>query len=112
MTVTYQTIINESSSGIYAGGDTGVTSVSYFTNDAYKDAFMVFDKDTLYCQMHHFERTYKLNPGVVVSFIFDNYKNQSTPGYFVFNDQIFGNGPVRINFDKEYMSKIPKLKNI
>ncbi|PCJ64356.1 MAG: hypothetical protein COA58_13460 [Bacteroidetes bacterium] len=66
-------------------------------------------KDTMRCQIHHYERTYKVQPFVQVLFNIKSNK-ENLPENVVFYDDIFNEGK-KIEFKnfKEYYSNLPKL---
>ncbi|MFT6111453.1 MAG: hypothetical protein ACJAXV_000222 [Bacteroidia bacterium] len=69
----------------------------------------VNETDTMLCQFHHYERTYKVQPFVQVLFSL-NGDMQTMPDKVIFDDIIF-NGGKRIEFTEiiKYLNQLPKL---
>jgi hypothetical protein len=67
--------------------------------------------DTIRCQFHHYERTYKVQPFVQILFSLNPMKSAEIPEKVVFQDIIFNNGLI-IEFKdfKTYYNQLPKLK--
>lgn len=84
--------------------------VKYFSFDMQNDLQLVDGKDTLCCQHHIFERTYGLTPHLTFSEGFSAINNDNEEKIFIFNDRMFGNGPIKIKFEKRLISSIPVIK--
>jgi hypothetical protein len=66
--------------------------------------------DTSYCQFHHFERTYNVQPFVQVLFNIPN-SNGKDFDQLLFQDLIFNDGEIVVFPDfKNYKNHLPKLK--
>lgn len=73
----------------------------YLSFDLAKDVEVEYDGKTVPCLLHHYERNYGLKPSIDVLFQFPALKEIKEDPVFVYRDQQFGEGLIKIEFDKE-----------
>lgn len=73
----------------------------YLSFDLMKDVSMEYDDKEAPCVFHHYERNYGLKPSIDVLFQFPAIKDPKEDPVFVYRDQQFGEGLIKISFDKE-----------
>jgi hypothetical protein len=73
----------------------------YLSFDLAKDVSVEYDGKAVACVFHHYERNYGLKPSVDVFFQFPALKDPKENPVFVYRDQQFGEGLIKIEFDKE-----------
>lgn len=84
--------------------------VAYYTSFAQQDFKLIQGKDTLSCNMYHFERTYGIQPFHTVILGFLNIDEDFEYGRtLLYNDRILGLKPLEIEIASEYLRKIPNL---
>jgi hypothetical protein len=86
--------------------------IEYFSFKMQDDIKLVDGKDTLSCELFHFERTYDIAPYLTFNVAFKNTNNKTGGKTFSFDDMIFKNGKINITFDKTIFTNIPKIKTI
>lgn len=77
--------------------DQNINSTKYFTNDMKNDLVLILEKDTIACQLFHFERTFGITPylSFQIGFPYNKeWKNKSH--HIVFNDNFFNNGEIHL----------------
>jgi hypothetical protein len=84
--------------------------ISYYSGLVEKDIMLIDGKDTLECLFCHFERNYGLTPFIHLNLAFKDINGSVCSKTLVFNDVVFGNGPVMIKISSESLKKIPALK--
>ena len=76
-----------------------------------KDVYVLSGKDSLTCRLHQFTPHYGLSPKADIIFAFDEpdslKKNNHT---LVIEDQLFGLGILRFEFEAEHLQEIPTLQ--
>ncbi|MEY4573766.1 MAG: hypothetical protein RLZ10_3072 [Bacteroidota bacterium] len=86
--------------------------VNYYAFGMQRDIKLVVDgKDSISCDLYHFERAYDVVPFVKIVIGFkkvDTYKEKT----LVFNDNVFGAGDIKLRFTKKELRNVPKLKTI
>lgn len=87
--------------------------IEYFSFYVCDDIRLIDGNDTLRSVICHFERTYGLVPYVNLSLAFevDNSK-EIRDKILIYNDQLFGIGPVKIRIKSSDINSIPTLKII
>jgi hypothetical protein len=73
----------------------------YLSFDLMNDVSFEYDGKELPCLFHHYERNYGLKPSVDILFQFPVIKDPHEDPVFVYRDQQFGEGLIKIAFDKE-----------
>jgi hypothetical protein len=73
----------------------------YLSFDLAKDVAVEYDGKAVSCVFHHYERNYGLKPSIDVFFQFPAIKEPKENPVFVYRDQQFGEGLIKIEFDKE-----------
>lgn len=73
----------------------------YLSFDLLKDVYMEYDGKEIPCVFHHYERNYGLKPSIDILFQFPALKEPKEDPVFVYRDQQFGEGLIKISFDKE-----------
>lgn len=86
--------------------------VRYCASNLNNDLFIINDKDTLKCPIHHYERSYGLSSDAKILFGFPdlNLKSESDVKV-IFFDKIFDTGKKIFVFKYDKISRIPDLKN-
>lgn len=84
--------------------------VSYLSFQIQQDIYLKQNGKTYPCVLHHFERSYDLAPYVICSFAFKREDLEYQDVTFVFDDQHFGLGPVKLSFDLSVLNRQPNLK--
>jgi len=87
--------------------------VNYFSFAMQKDIVLVDGKDTIPCELYHFERAYDVMPSGTFLLGFGK-KNEtlSSSKTLVLYDRVFGKGTIKLTIDKERIKNTPKLKTI
>lgn len=73
----------------------------YLSFDLAKDVAVEYDGKAVPCVFHHYERNYGLKPSIDILFQFPALKNPKENPVFIYRDQQFGEGLIKIEFDKE-----------
>lgn len=73
----------------------------YLSFDLAKDVEIEYDGKQLPCSFHHYERNYGLKPSIDVFFQFPAIRDLKENPVFIYRDQQFGEGLVKIEFAKE-----------
>jgi len=73
----------------------------YLSFDLMKDVSFEYNGKEIPCLFHHYERNYGLKPSIDVLFQFPMIKDPQDNPVFVYRDQQFGEGLIKIEFDKE-----------
>jgi hypothetical protein len=73
----------------------------YLSFDLAKDVAVEYDGKAVSCVFHHYERNYGLKPSIDILFQFPALKDPKKNPEFVYRDQQFGEGLIKIEFDKE-----------
>lgn len=81
----------------------------YFTDALEYDLMLEENKDTLSCQLCHFERNYGVAPYNNINLGFTSTKIQ-TDKTLVFNDQVLGLGKIKFKIEKKNIDNIPNIK--
>ena len=86
--------------------------IDYYSFNFQKDIFLVQNNDTIPCSMFHFERTFDIAPYAKFLLAFPVTDSKSKEATVLFYDKIFDKGMIKISFDKQALSKVPKLETI
>ena len=82
----------------------------YLMDQVKNDFYLVDNKDTLFCKMHHFERSYHLTGHHTVLLFFErNSVNKESDLKLVYDDFVMSKGKVQFNFDNELVNSIPQI---
>lgn len=73
----------------------------YLSFEMMKDVSIEYDGKAVPCVFHHYERNYGLKPSIDILFQFPALKEPKEDPVFVYRDQQFGEGLIKISFDKE-----------
>lgn len=73
----------------------------YLSFDLAKDVAVEYGGKAVPCIFHHYERNYGLKPSIDIFFQFPGIKDLKENPFFVYRDQQFGEGLIKIEFDKE-----------
>lgn len=73
----------------------------YLSFDLMQDVSIEYDGKAAPCVFHHYERNYGLKPSIDILFQFPALKEPKEDPVFVYRDQQFGEGLIKISFDKE-----------
>lgn len=89
--------------------------VEYFYFKMQNDIYLIDGSDTLPCATYHLEPTYNMRPFMVMTlgFAVDLKKQKVGSNYnktLIYNDRIFGCGPVLLTIEGEALSNLPELK--
>lgn len=87
--------------------------LDYYSFKAQND-FSLFDgKDTIACELYHFERTFGVAP--ILTFVLgfpmkEGSEKKVSDMFLSYNESIFGKGIIRMKFDKNVLENIPELE--
>jgi hypothetical protein len=84
--------------------------VEYANTDQPKDIILETDQSELQCSMLHLESSNSVQPILRMILSFGKVENPYSGFTIIFNDNVFGNGPVKFNFSKNLLENLPKLK--
>lgn len=83
--------------------------VNYFSLQMQQDLRLIDGTDTLACVLHHFERTYGVDPYSTFVLAFEKGEKENQSKTFIYNDNVLGVGPVKFTIDSEKFKNIPHL---
>ncbi len=85
--------------------------VNYFAFAMQKDIVLVQGDDTLPCVLYHFERAYDVTPSstFLLGFSLNRHAHFEDKTLILY-DKTFDKGTIKIAFDKDEFTKIPRLK--
>lgn len=85
--------------------------VNYFAFKMQNDFKLIEGKDTLDCELFHFERNYGIAPTAhfILAFPATHNGNKIFDKTLSFEDKTFGMGTININIDKTQLAKLPAL---
>lgn len=87
--------------------------VNYFAFGMQKDIQLVEGKDTISCELYHFERSFDASPASVILLGFPiSDKNISDEKTLLVYDRTFNTGLVKFTFNKKDLKNLPKLKTL
>lgn len=75
----------------------------YLSFEITKDVYLLNGKEIIPATFSHYERNYGLKPSIDISFDFPAFKLKGDP-VFVYNDLLFGQGMIKINYSKNLFS--------
>lgn len=83
--------------------------IAYLAFAIQQDLSITQNGETLPCRLFHFERSFDLAPFITCTMAFPAFEQKGTV-QFQFNDQHFGNGPVRLAFSQDRFLSTPTVK--
>jgi len=86
--------------------------LNYFLNEAQKEIVLVYGKDTLRPNAYLFENNYNLTPQETIVVGFTLPRNEERPRsdmLLSYNDPLFKNGIIKMNYTQQAISSIPNL---
>ncbi len=83
--------------------------LEYYSFKAQNDFYLIAGKDSLPCKLFHFERTFGLTPVLTFVLGFQGERKPAQDLTLVYNDKIFSNGLIKLNFGLESLSSIPAV---
>ena len=83
--------------------------LEYFSLGMQNDVSLIDGKDTLPCLMFHYERTYGIDPRACFVLAFDAGSRNPGKKTLMYNDRVFGAGPVMLSIDAASIEEIPQL---
>lgn len=88
--------------------------VEYCAFKMQKDIYLIDGKDTLQCEMFHFERAYDLVPygHFILAFVPSKNKTMISPKTLVYHDQLFNKGLIKFTFTTNNLINVPKLSKL
>ena len=84
--------------------------LSYANTDLKNDFILVREADTVYCNLVHLEPANSLQPVIRLSLAFNIPPARAKGFTFLFNDNIFNNGPLKFTYSNQVMDNLPELK--
>jgi hypothetical protein len=75
----------------------------YLSFEIMKDVYLLNGKEIVPATFSHYERNYGLKPSIDISFDFPAFNLKGDP-VFVYNDLLFGQGMIKINYSKNLFS--------
>lgn len=85
--------------------------IEYMSFKLEKDICLLSGNETIPCGLFHFERAYELSPYNTFLLGFSNENiSKKEDVVFVYNDSLFGSGPVNFRIKRETINSIPNLK--
>lgn len=82
------------------GKDVAMTREGFLSFDVKQLVYLECNEQIIPCSFHHYERNYGLKPSVDVVFHFSGVEPKEDV-YFVFRDELFNQGLIRIKFNKD-----------
>lgn len=83
--------------------------INYLAFKIKDDFYLIQNKDTIACQLGHYERTFGVNTALTLSLAFG--KIDPTQSFiFCYHDNTFNAGIVKFQYKKSELNKIPNLK--
>lgn len=84
--------------------------IEYFSFKMQNDFELVCGKDTVNPALFHFERVFGLAPyaTLIMAFETNNYKGSKK---IIYNDRVFNNGLIVLDYNETILKQIPKLKS-
>ncbi len=83
--------------------------VGYANTELQSDIYILENKKKMKCDLTHLEPANSITPVLRIASAFSNI-NYKQGFVFVFNDNIFSNGPIKFNFSSDIFNQLPKLK--
>lgn len=84
--------------------------VNYLAFGIQDDLKLLSGKDTLTCELLHFERAYDVAPYATLLCAFPKSSNKEKT--FLYEDRLFGKGIIKFTFRQEEINNIPQLKTL
>ena len=82
--------------------------INYLAFEMQDDIYLLDGLDTLKCQLFHFTRNYDVTPNL--DFVLGFEKRKKKDFVFVYDDQIFNTGTIKLKYSDNTLSQFPKLK--
>lgn len=82
----------------------------YCMTEMQSDIYLLQGSDSLKCQLFHFERTFGIAPYLTFSLGFEKAKDSLRDCTFLFNDNLFNGGNIKMKISSEIFKNTPKLK--
>jgi hypothetical protein len=83
--------------------------LEYLSTPIQNDLFLIDGGDTLPCVLHHYERSYGIDPRASMVLGFVKKKTSGTTKTFYFDDHHFQTGPVLLTIMADDLAQIPSL---
>jgi hypothetical protein len=83
--------------------------LQYSNTEQSKDILLESENGTLTCSILHLESPNSVQPVLRMALSFGNVVNCRNGFTLVFDDKIFGNGPIKFNYSKELFEELPIL---
>ncbi len=84
--------------------------LGYANSELGKDISLVTEKEILPCSLVHLEPANSIQPVLRLAVLFSGIKQTNNEVTFVFDDNIFKNGPIKFNYSQKTFTELPKLK--
>jgi hypothetical protein len=84
--------------------------VNYCSFKMQEDIKLVQGMDTILCNLFHFERAFDLTPYLHFLIAFPSTFDMAKTVTFLFEDNLFDNGYIKIGVDPRLLTRLPKLK--
>jgi hypothetical protein len=89
-----------------------VQRVNYYSLSFQEDIIAVVGTDTIPCVLYQFENAYGITPYINISLAFPAEfleANKEKPVQVLVNDQVFGNGIMKFDYQQEALHDLPEL---
>lgn len=83
---------------------------NYFDYKIQNDFKMIINGDTVGCQLSHFEKSRGIVPYSTFVLGFSKQREPDESISFIYDDQLFGTGPIVFDFNNNIISTLPELK--
>lgn len=84
--------------------------LGYANSELGKDISLVTEKEILQCSLVHLEPANSIQPVLRLAVLFSGITQTNNEVTFVFDDNIFNNGPIKFNYTQKIFTELPKLK--
>jgi len=89
-----------------------VRRVNYYSLDFQQNIIAVAGTDTIPCVLYQFENSYGVAPYINISLAFPGQfmeANKDQPVQVLINDQVFGNGILKFDYEQDTFHDLPEL---
>jgi len=83
--------------------------VEYLSFGIASDVVLIENGDTLPCTVNSYERSFNVGPYITEMLTFSKGTEKPVDRVLVYNDRLFGNGPVKFRFGKEKFIQSPQI---